>query len=65
MKNAKISPWEALTLFTDLKAKLFIPMHYGTYDLSDEPFGEPYSVMKEEQKNYNINILDIGEELSL
>jgi L-ascorbate metabolism protein UlaG (beta-lactamase superfamily) len=65
MKNAHISPWEALTLFTDLKAKLFIPMHYGTYDLSDEPFGEPYSVMKEEQKNYNIKILDIGEELSL
>lgn len=65
MRNAHISPWEALDLFTDLKAKLFIPMHYGTYDLSDEPLGEPYRVMQEEQKNYNIKILDIGEEFKL
>jgi len=61
MKSNHISPWEALELFTDLKADLFIPMHYGTYDLSDEPIGEPHRAMLEEQKNYNIKILDIGE----
>ncbi len=61
MKKAHISPWEALDLFADLKAELFIPMHYGTYDLSDEPPGEPYRVMQKEKENYNICILDIGE----
>lgn len=65
MKTAHISPWEALELFEDLKANLFIPMHYGTYDLSDEPFGEPYRVMKEKQKYYNIKLLDIGENFVL
>ena len=65
MKTAHISPWEAIELFKDLDAKLFIPMHYGTYDLSDEPFGEPYRVMQKEKENYNIKILNIGEEFSL
>jgi len=65
MKDAHISPWEALEAFNHLQAKLFIPMHYGTYDLSDEPFGEPYRVMQKEKDNYNIRVLDVGEEFLL
>ncbi|GLU51306.1 MBL fold metallo-hydrolase [Dyadobacter frigoris] len=35
------SPKDALKAFTELNAKYYIPMHYGTFDLSDEPLGEP------------------------
>jgi len=41
MKNAHTTPEEAYQIFNDLKGELCIPMHYGTYDLSDEPLGEP------------------------
>lgn len=35
------SPDEALQAFDDLQAAQFIPMHYGTFDLADEPLGMP------------------------
>ena len=41
MKWAHTNPEEAVQAFLDLNGKCFIPMHYGTYDLSDEPLGEP------------------------
>jgi L-ascorbate metabolism protein UlaG (beta-lactamase superfamily) len=36
-----INPEDAIQGFRDLQAKTLIPMHYGTFDLSSEPFGEP------------------------
>jgi L-ascorbate metabolism protein UlaG (beta-lactamase superfamily) len=41
MKNEHMNPEEAVKVFSILDGKCFIPMHYGTYDLSDEPLGEP------------------------
>ncbi len=41
MKGSHTSPEEAVKAFADLGAKTFIPMHYGTFDLADEPLGEP------------------------
>ena len=41
MKQAHINPEEAVQTFLDLGGKRLIPMHYGTYILSDEPPGEP------------------------
>lgn len=38
-----ISPQEAVNACNDLHAELMIPMHFGTFDLSDEPPGEPVS----------------------
>lgn len=43
MKYVHLSPEEAVQASNDLGASLFIPMHYGTFDLSDEPPGEPVS----------------------
>ena len=41
MKHNHMDPKEALVAFQDLKAKYFIPMHYGTFRLSDEGINEP------------------------
>jgi L-ascorbate metabolism protein UlaG (beta-lactamase superfamily) len=56
-----MSPKEALHGFSDLKGKVFVPMHFGTYDLSDEPIGEGARYLKTQQKVQNIKMLDIGE----
>ncbi len=61
MKDAHMSPKEALNGFNDLKGKVFVPMHFGTYDLSDEPIGEGFRFLKTQQNTQNIKMLDIGE----
>ena len=42
-----------------------IPDHYGTYDLSDEPIGEPVRQLKSLEKEGSISgelrFLDVGE----
>ena len=46
MEDVHANPAEALEAFQQLQAKKMIPMHYGTYDLSDEPISEPYHWIK-------------------
>jgi L-ascorbate metabolism protein UlaG (beta-lactamase superfamily) len=41
MEDNHSSPSKSYQAFKDLNAKYFIPMHYGTFDLSDEPIGKP------------------------
>ncbi|MGB1241612.1 MAG: MBL fold metallo-hydrolase [Chitinophagales bacterium] len=41
MKASHVNPEEAVQSFNELQSQHFIPMHFGTYDLSDEPIGEP------------------------
>jgi N-acyl-phosphatidylethanolamine-hydrolysing phospholipase D len=36
-----LNPEEAVRLFEDLRARLLVPMHWGTFDLNREPFREP------------------------
>ena len=65
MKDVHTNPYEAVQIFHDLKAKAFIPMHYGTFDLADEPLGEPVRILKqlesEKKINGNLKMLDVGE----
>ena len=65
MKETHMNPDEALKAFEDLNSKVFVPMHYGTYDLSDEPLGEPIRRIESKKEKYNIEILDIGEKLEI
>lgn len=46
MAGSHIDPQEAARVFGDLGGKTFVPMHYGTYDLSDEPPGEPIKLLR-------------------
>ena len=69
MQDVHTNPQEAVQMFHDLKAKTMIPMHYGTFDLADEPLGEPYKLLSEMEKNKQINgtlrLLDVGELMKL
>lgn len=41
MRPSHLDPEEALQACVDLQAQCLVPMHYGTFDLSDEPQSEP------------------------
>jgi len=41
MKPSHLDPEEAVQAGIDLQATTIVSMHYGTYDLSDEPLEEP------------------------
>jgi L-ascorbate metabolism protein UlaG (beta-lactamase superfamily) len=46
MHSSHMTPEDSWKSFKDLGAEMFIPMHYGTFDLADEPFGEPLMRIK-------------------
>ena len=64
-----MSPHEATEAFHLLKAKNFIGMHHGTYDLSDEPLGEPSRIMQqlhlEGKLKGNLILPAVGEKIHL
>jgi len=52
MGQSHLSPIDGLKAFKDTHAKYLIPMHYGTFDLADEPVGDPIRVLKMEQDKH-------------
>jgi L-ascorbate metabolism protein UlaG (beta-lactamase superfamily) len=66
MSNSHTTPEEAIQIFLDLGGKTLIPMHYGTYDTSDEPAGEPIRRLRqkaiERGIEHQIRELAVGEE---
>lgn len=69
MKEAHMHPGEAVQAFRDLGAQVMIPMHYGTFDLSDEPLGEPVRILQDMEKRGSIEgqlkFLNVGERYML
>ena len=51
MHQAHISPMDAIDAFNVLEGNSFIPMHFGTFDLSDEPRMEPWDILVREKKS--------------
>jgi L-ascorbate metabolism protein UlaG (beta-lactamase superfamily) len=47
MKSNHTNPLEAVHAFHDLGGGTLFPMHYGTFDLADEPLGEPLRWLRE------------------
>jgi N-acyl-phosphatidylethanolamine-hydrolysing phospholipase D len=41
MRFTHTTPEEALRVFADVRARRFVAMHWGTFDLADEPLAEP------------------------
>ena len=50
-----ISPHDAVRAFNDMDADILIPMHYGTFDVSYEPVGEPLRKITQLEKENGIN----------
>lgn len=69
MASSHMSPTDAVKSANEMDAKLMIPMHYGTFDLSDEPAGDPYRTLQALEKQQKINnklkLLGVGEVLKL
>lgn len=69
MSANHISPKNALKAVQEMGAKQLIPMHYGTFDLSNEPVWEPLSTLEKMHamgySDIKLNILKIGENLEL
>jgi L-ascorbate metabolism protein UlaG (beta-lactamase superfamily) len=65
MKVNHTNPPEALQACSDLGAKVMIPIHYGTFALSDEPLDEPLQWFNEliQTNTYPFvpKVLEIGE----
>ena len=51
MAPSHAGPNDAVKAAHDMKAKRMIPMHYGTFDLSDEPLGDCYRSLQKLQRN--------------
>ena len=66
MKASHMNPEEAVQAAVDLQAKTAVAMHFGTFDLSDEPIGEPPLRFKAAAQSTALGdsnswVLDIGE----
>ncbi|MCW5961904.1 MAG: MBL fold metallo-hydrolase [Pyrinomonadaceae bacterium] len=48
-------PDDAVKAFIDSKAKFLVPMHYATFNMTDEPPGEPLRRLKENVEKANLS----------
>jgi L-ascorbate metabolism protein UlaG (beta-lactamase superfamily) len=53
-RGMHMSPEDAVHAFLDLKARQLVPMHYGTFILSEEPLDEPLQLLFEAAKQAGI-----------
>lgn len=67
MQPNHISPYDSLTASLQMQARVTIPMHYGTFDLSDEPLSEPPAVFADEARKRGIRVMipSLGEVVKL
>lgn len=54
MKGSHTSPEEALAAFADVRARHFVPIHWGTFDLADEPLDEPPRLLRDEARRLKL-----------
>lgn len=66
MKDSHINPEDSIKAFLELRAKLFVPMHYGAYRLADDTGPEALERLAREWEKLNLpgeqlKVLKIGE----
>lgn len=63
-RTVHMGPDEAVKAFQDLRAKILVPMHYGTFKLSFEAMDEPprllREIMAQQRLTKHLKILDEG-----
>lgn len=69
MQPIHVNPEEALRAFRDLSAGHFLPVHWGTFDLAEEPLHAPAetlrTLIREQELTERVHLLDIGETWTL
>ncbi len=64
-----LHPKEALQAFLDLKARCLIPIHWGTFDISEEPLLEPIEILVDEFRkmglSHQLHPLNIGQSFTV
>ena len=66
METSHMNPEEAVQAALDVQADTAIAIHFGTFDLSDEPLSEPPQRFKAAAENTTLGnskswVLDVGE----
>ncbi len=54
MKPSHTSPEEALAALADVRGRVFVPIHWGTFDLADEPLEDPPRRLQAEARRLNL-----------
>jgi L-ascorbate metabolism protein UlaG (beta-lactamase superfamily) len=72
VRESHIDAQEAITAFLELKAKRFVPMHWGTFRINLDQFDEPVQLLKKSWKqnsnylkNKKLHVLKFGERLEI
>ena len=55
MRLSHTTPEETLQLFADVRARRLVPIHWGTFDLADEPIGEPPKRLEAEARRLGLD----------
>jgi L-ascorbate metabolism protein UlaG (beta-lactamase superfamily) len=58
MKDQHVDPGEAVDIHIDVKSAQSIGMHWGTFQLSDEPINEPCESLSTEAVRRNLEVAD-------
>jgi N-acyl-phosphatidylethanolamine-hydrolysing phospholipase D len=54
MRYSHTTPEEALRIFADVRARQLVPIHWGTFDLADEPLDEPPQRLEAEARRLDL-----------
>ena len=60
MSPQHIDPEQAVIAFGELGAQNFIPMHFGTFQLSDEPLDEPPQLLRQAMGSQTEKIIELA-----
>lgn len=55
MKNQHVDPAESIKIHHDLHARKSIAIHWGTFELTDEPLDQPPALLAQELKNASMS----------
>jgi L-ascorbate metabolism protein UlaG (beta-lactamase superfamily) len=66
MRDMHMNPDDAVRAHVDLRAGISVPIHYGTFRLTDEGFDEPLAALARALRDHGLDAgafrrLDVGE----
>jgi len=56
MRASHTNPEEALQAFADVRGRTFVPIHWGTFDLAEEPLEEPPQRLAAEARRLKLDL---------